>query len=125
MEIFREILQETRKAVSDPKNWTPYYNLENSPYEPNPGDTGCIIQHIYWTAGKLKLRDYAPATCSKIQPLVPNGAIGRFNDTHSHQEVLELIDKTIALVSAPPPKRSTVKGLCESESRREPQLATT
>ena len=105
-------LKELRSGVA--KHWTPYMvpNRYNALCEIIPGP-GCIVQQINTIQSNSEIQNdvifaiHANIGCS----------IGRWNDTHTKQDVLALIDRLIvqtiekeseAHVPAQSPKLSTV-----------------
>ncbi len=80
-----DILLKTREQLTNPKNWCSY--------GPGKGDQRCLAITILSLSGELKIAMQIIDQCEEI---LGAGPIGNWNDSHTHEEVLELLDTAIA-----------------------------
>jgi hypothetical protein len=98
----REVLVEARRLIEKPEHWTKdedARDLHGLPVDPLDDDAArwCIggaIRRIGGGSGTPEVYDV-------IRAVISDEFISRFNDEHTHVEVLALFDKAIAACEDP------------------------
>jgi hypothetical protein len=88
-----EIIKKARERIADPKRWTTGAFARDKDGNPVPVFDGKAV--CWCVSGALAhIAGYSDGYDAE-KLLMPGGVAG-YNDAHSHAEVLELLDKTIA-----------------------------
>ncbi len=86
-----------RKLIADPKNWTQIFAARNAngiPVHPTDGDAVCFC--AVGAVQKTTAEGGAGGCLRLIGRHLPKGTnLPQFNDSHTHEEVLQLFDKAI------------------------------
>lgn len=103
-----EVLVKARERISDPEKWTQgAFGRDPEGEARGIGDNGacrwCAAGAIYMNDGDLEL-DGAIAALERLveapPPTAMDGPLAYFNDTSTHEEVLTLFDRAIAIERA-------------------------
>lgn len=103
---YLELLKAGREIISNPDNWCQdgIAFAENSVLPISACDSKavswCSVGALYKANGRDSVdNDLMQAYCA-LEAMTPGGSIPKYNDTYTHEEVLALWDRTIAMVTA-------------------------
>jgi hypothetical protein len=89
----KELLTKTRELIADPKHWRQGSNIGRGSY--------CLLEALRATDNTIKMLTDTTAykiLAEETRIALDGTPIGlaRYNDTHSHADVIALLDKAIA-----------------------------
>ena len=95
----KEVLQKAKKLILDPENWTQGVSARDKDDKSASPNSKAAIS---WCAlGAIAAVDNSAVShrgaYRKLLDVSGVGYIGSFNDSHSHEEVLDLFDRAISL----------------------------
>ena len=92
----KQDLQAARDLITDPKHWTqntPARDMTGKPCNSDAPEAVCFC--IYGAVGHVTQCDITRYGSCVASIMEVEDSPGFFNDTHNHQEVLDLLDRTI------------------------------
>ncbi len=91
----KEILTEARSLITDRDNWTQgFFARDSEGLKIGARDTDAVCWCAWGALGRSANEDEY-ATAWQQLTLFMEGSIARFNDSHTHEEVLTAFDKAI------------------------------
>jgi len=91
----KDVMIAAKKLIEKPENWWPGHDRDP---DPTDGEKACIQIAIFRVVDRDFGRDVelARAACDEMEVAI-GGSIFKFNDTHSHAEVLAAFDNVIEI----------------------------
>jgi hypothetical protein len=93
----KKILIEARKVIEDPKNWTQFVGARDINGRAKSANSELACKWCALGAIEKVCLDYTSwkKTVNHLRKIVGPFSVAKFNDSHKHEEVLELFDKAI------------------------------
>jgi len=93
----KQDLQAARDLITDPKHWTQKSSARNNDGIPvDPSDPSAVSFCVYGAMDHVMRDGIGVRYCAAIQALIKVYDMPvYYNDTHSHAEVLDLLDRVI------------------------------
>jgi len=96
-----ELLTQIKAKIENPKHWTQYSSAKNKSGKPCNATSEdavcwCILGAMDAVILPLNLDiDFNYLIYKRLKAQMPDGCVSSFNDKHTHEEVMELLSKTI------------------------------